>query len=96
MDTTSTLGWESVFLRFTIVRWQAHPALPLQPHMHTDPMLAAAAAAQAQAQAQAQAVTNTYGAAGPYGAVAGPYGGAGAAGPYGAVGAGRYILPQFG
>lgn len=25
VDTTSTLGWESVFLRFTIVRWPAMP-----------------------------------------------------------------------
>ncbi|GFR52417.1 hypothetical protein Agub_g14989 [Astrephomene gubernaculifera] len=37
VDTTSTLGWESVFLRFTIVRWASVPP----PHLHPDAMVAA-------------------------------------------------------
>ncbi|GLC36973.1 hypothetical protein PLESTB_000172600 [Pleodorina starrii] len=44
VDTTSTLGWESVFLRFTIVRWapamQPAAAAP-PPQLHPDVMAAA-------------------------------------------------------
>ncbi|KXZ51069.1 hypothetical protein GPECTOR_14g54 [Gonium pectorale] len=39
VDTTSTLGWESVFLRFTIVRWAPVPMPP--PQLHSDAMAAA-------------------------------------------------------
>ncbi|KAG2496907.1 hypothetical protein HYH03_004913 [Edaphochlamys debaryana] len=40
VDTTSTLGWESVFLRFTIVRWAP---VPPSPAMHPDASMMAAA-----------------------------------------------------
>lgn len=51
VDTTSTLGWESVFLRFTIVRWAASqpllPGAPLPPQAHLmDPSAAASALTQ--------------------------------------------------
>ncbi len=42
VDTTSTLGWESVFLRFTIVRWAAAgpPLLaPAPPPLHPDALV---------------------------------------------------------
>ncbi|GIM03220.1 hypothetical protein Vretimale_8017 [Volvox reticuliferus] len=42
VDTTSTLGWESVFLRFTIVRWApVPPAVPAAAQLHPDAMVAA-------------------------------------------------------
>ncbi|KAG2449902.1 hypothetical protein HYH02_000008 [Chlamydomonas schloesseri] len=49
VDTTSTLGWESVFLRFTIVRWAPLPpagaaGMGGMGAMHADAMMAAAVA----------------------------------------------------
>lgn len=48
VDTTSTLGWESVFLRFTIVRWSPvlqPSAAAAAAQLHSDAAMVAAAAA---------------------------------------------------